>query len=141
LKVAGAGWRYCRAAFHDNGKIKSDAVIVGSDKHEQKHPEGAYYLANAGQWIPAGDDALQAQRQRQKRVSLAECERLSGRPSVQSSGVVPTYGKTPLAVASEKYFSNLEARGVDPRGRHSHAHPIMGYSKTSRSQMKCVQMY
>ena len=34
-----AGWRYCRAAFHDkNGKIKPNIVIVAST--EEKHVEG-----------------------------------------------------------------------------------------------------
>ena len=55
-----AGWRYCKAAFSSNGKIKRDVVIVGGQ--EQKHPEGSYYLANKGQWIPVDDDALEAQR-------------------------------------------------------------------------------
>jgi hypothetical protein len=70
VKVGGAGWRYCRAAFHDNGKIKSNVVMVGKDKHEEKHPEGAYYLANAGQWIRVNGDALEAQRKRKEHLTL-----------------------------------------------------------------------
>jgi len=65
-----AGWRHRKAAFHDNGKIKPNIVIVGKDKHEEKHPEGSYYLANVGQWIPLGDNALEAERRRRERVSL-----------------------------------------------------------------------
>ncbi len=57
VKLQG-GWRYCKAAFHDNGKIKPNVVIVGKDKHEEKHSEGSYYLAHAGQWIPVGDNSL-----------------------------------------------------------------------------------
>ena len=28
VKLAGKGWRYVRAAYHPNGKIKPDAVLV-----------------------------------------------------------------------------------------------------------------
>lgn len=107
VKVEGAGWRYCKAAFHDNGKIKPNVVIVGKDKHEEKHPEGSYYLAHAGKWIPIGDDALVAQRRRQERLSLAEYQRLSGTTPVQSSDAAATSGKTSLLAAAAKYFSNL----------------------------------
>jgi len=67
-----SGWRYCKAAFHENVKIKPNIVIVGKDKHEEKHSEGSYYLAHAGQWIPVGGNALQAELRRRARVSPAE---------------------------------------------------------------------
>ena len=67
-----SGWRYCKAAFHENVKIKPNIVIVGKDKHEEKHSEGSYYLAHAGQWIPVGDNALEAQRRHKEQKSLAE---------------------------------------------------------------------
>ncbi len=110
-----AGWRHRKAAFHDNGKIKPNIVIVGKDKHEEKHPEGSYYLANVGQWIPLGDNALEAERRRRERVSLAEYQRLSGTAPVQSSGTATASGKTPLLAAAPKYFLNLEARGLDAK--------------------------
>ncbi len=110
-----AGWRYCKAAFHENSKIKPNVVIVGKDKHEEKHPEGSYYLAHAGQWIPVGDDALKAERRRRERVSLAEYERLSGTAPMPSSGTATASGKTTLLAAAAKYFSNLEARGLDAK--------------------------
>jgi len=110
-----AGWRHRKAAFHDNGKIKPNIVIVGKDKHEEKHPEGSYYLANVGQWIPLGDNALEAERRRRERVSLAEYQRLSGTAPVQSSGRATASGKTPLLAAAPKYFLNLEARGLDAK--------------------------
>jgi integrase len=115
VKVGGAGWRYCRAAFHDNGKIKSNVVMVGKDKHEEKHPEGAYYLANAGQWIRVNGDALEAQRKRKEHLTLDEYHRLRGTTPVRSSDTMPTCGKTPLAAAVEKHFANLEAQGKDPK--------------------------
>ena len=114
VKLQG-GWRYCKAAFHENVKIKPNVVIVGKDKHEEKHPEGSHYLAHAGQWIPVGDNALEAQRRQKQQKSLAEYQRLTGTAPVQSSGAVTASGKTPLLAAAAKYFSNLEARGLDAK--------------------------
>jgi hypothetical protein len=34
------GWRYCKAAFHPNGKIKPNVVAVSGV--EEKHAEGRY---------------------------------------------------------------------------------------------------
>jgi len=65
VKLEGKGWRYCRAAFHENGKIKPNVVIVkgrdGEDAQES-HPEGSYFLNFNNTWIPVGEDALEAQR-------------------------------------------------------------------------------
>jgi integrase len=60
-RLKGGSWRYCRAALYANRTVKPDLVLVGGK--EEKHPEGNYYLYHAGQWIPAGPDALAAQRQ------------------------------------------------------------------------------
>jgi integrase len=79
VKVDG-GWRYCKAAFHPNKKIKPDIVIVKGA--EEKHTEGKYYLNFAGQWIDVGADALEAQRKRSLRLAQLECERLGGRPQL-----------------------------------------------------------
>lgn len=49
------GWRYCKAAFHSNGKIKPNVVFVNG--FEEKHTEGRYFLNFNGQWIDAGVDA------------------------------------------------------------------------------------
>ena len=38
----GKGWRYCKAAFHPNGKIKPNVVAVSGV--EEKHTEGRYFL-------------------------------------------------------------------------------------------------
>jgi len=82
------GWRYCPAALYANHTIKADVVIVGGK--EEKHAEGNYYLASSGQWIPAGPDALKAQRQRHALLSgnSLEYERHSGRRSVPKAAVV-----------------------------------------------------
>lgn len=80
-------WRYCPAALFANHTIKPNVVIVGGK--EEKHAEGNYYLASSGQWIPAGPDALKAQRQRHALLSgnSLEYERHSGR-SVPKAAVV-----------------------------------------------------
>jgi len=77
VKLQG-GWRYCKAAFHDKSKIKPNVVIVGKDKHEEKRPEGSYYLAHAGQWIPVGD-AMKVERRRRESVA-------GGIPAAQRNG-------------------------------------------------------
>jgi hypothetical protein len=45
----GKGWRYCKAAFHPNGKIKPNAVVVSGV--EEKHTEGRYFLNFNNEWI------------------------------------------------------------------------------------------
>jgi len=50
------GWRYCKAAFHPNGKIKPNVVVVSGV--EEKHTEGRYFLNFNNEWIDVGLDAL-----------------------------------------------------------------------------------
>jgi hypothetical protein len=109
-------WRYCKAAYHDNGKIKPDIVFVNVKQALlEKHPEGRYYMSHNGQWIDASTDALDAQRKRKQRLALDEFKRLSGKASAQSSVVLPdSTGRITLSAAAEKYFANGEARGLDP---------------------------
>ena len=93
------GWRYCKAAYHPNGKIKPNIVITGSA--EEKHAEGRYFLNFNNQWIDVGEDALEAQRKRQRRLAQIEYERLGGRvptteenPSIETEclrGAMDTY--------------------------------------------------
>ena len=111
LKLADGSWRYCKAAFYSNGKIEPNRCIVGGK--EEEHAEGAYYLYHRKNWIPVGADALEAQRQRNARVDDDEFKRLQGTAPVHSLAAAPACGKTPLAAATQKYFSNLEARGLD----------------------------
>ena len=48
VKVHGT-WRYCKVAYHDNGKIKPDIVFVNAREGTlEKHPEGRYYLSHNG---------------------------------------------------------------------------------------------
>ena len=79
VKFAGI-WRYCKAVYHENGKIKSDIVFVNVKQALlEKHPEGRYYMSHNGGWIDAGTDALEAQRKRKQRLALDEFNRLSKR--------------------------------------------------------------
>jgi hypothetical protein len=80
VRLKDGSWRYCRAALYANHTIKTNVVIVGG--REEKHPEGNYYLACYGKWIPAGPDTLKAQRQRHALLSgnPLEYELHAGRP-------------------------------------------------------------
>jgi hypothetical protein len=62
-KPEGKGWRYARAAYHPNGKIKPDALLVkgvNGKNVEEKHPEGFYFLNFNNRWIRVREDALEA---------------------------------------------------------------------------------
>jgi hypothetical protein len=65
VRVSAGKWRYRKAAFSANGKIKPDVVIV--DGREDKHA-GDYYLNHKGR-IPVNGDALEAQRWRAEGLS------------------------------------------------------------------------
>ncbi len=78
VKVEGT-WRYCKAAYHYNTKIKPDIVFVNVKQALlEKHAEGRYYMSHNGGWIDAGTDALDAQRKRNQWLLLDEYHRLSG---------------------------------------------------------------
>ncbi|MHB8485213.1 MAG: tyrosine-type recombinase/integrase [Candidatus Acidiferrales bacterium] len=104
------GWRYCKAAFHPNGKIKPNVVVVGGV--EEKHTEGRYFLNFNNHWIDVGEDALEAQRKRLLRLNQMEYERLSGRSAAAAhSGqpsVVEFSGRKVIKDEVEAYFANLE---------------------------------
>jgi hypothetical protein len=56
---------------------------------------------------------LDAQRRRNVQPDNYELKRLRGTVPAQSPAAATIVGKTPLATASQQYFSNLEARGAD----------------------------
>jgi hypothetical protein len=39
VKLAGKGWRYARAVYHPNGKIKPDGVLVKGCEREERGGE------------------------------------------------------------------------------------------------------
>ncbi len=107
VKLADGSWRYCKAAFYSNGKIKPNRCIVGGK--EEEHPEGAYYLYHRKNWIPVGADALEAQRRRNVRLDDDEFKRLQGTAPVESPNVVPITPKRTLAGAVEEWRNETEA--------------------------------
>jgi integrase len=107
IKLADGSWRYCKAAFYSNGKIKTNRSIVGGN--EEEHPEGSYYLYHKKNWIPVGADALDAQRQRNARLDHDEFERLQTTATVQSPHVVPITPKRSLADVVEEWRNETEA--------------------------------
>ena len=109
-KVDGT-WRYCKAAYHDNGKIKPDIVFVNVKQALlEKHPEGRYYMSHNGTWIDAGTDALDAQRKRKQRLSLDEFNRLSGKGAATGSALLPdTSGRITLAAVCGKILCQLRS--------------------------------
>ena len=114
VKVDGT-WRYCKAAFHDNAKIKPDIVFVNAKEGlVEKHFEGRYYMSHNGSWVDAGTDAVEAQRKRKQRLALDEYNRLNSKTSAHSLVVPGSSSRITLAAAAEKYFANCEARGLDP---------------------------
>ena len=78
-------WRYRRAAYHPNGKIKIDTVIVNGQ--EEVHEEGSYYAGHAGAWLPLGDDALAAEKKAAmlRRGIRAVPEKSTSRPEAGSN--------------------------------------------------------
>jgi len=106
IKLAGGCWRYCRAAFYSNGKIKPNRCIVGGK--EEEHPEGAYYLYHRNQWIPVGADALEAQLKRNARLDSEEFQRLGGRLSLQTPNIVPMKPRRTLADAVGEWCRETE---------------------------------
>ncbi|MGB2676853.1 MAG: hypothetical protein WAN12_07200 [Candidatus Acidiferrum sp.] len=72
VKLQGKRWRYARAAYHPNGKIKPNVVLVkGANGRatEEKHTEGSYFLNFNNTWIPVGSDALEAQHKRKVKLN------------------------------------------------------------------------
>jgi integrase len=104
------GWRYCRAAFHPNGKIKPNVVAVSGV--EEKHTEGRYFLNFNNQWIDVGEDVLEAQRKRLLRLNQMEFERLSGTnlatASVGQPSVVAFSGRKVISDEVDAYLADLE---------------------------------
>ena len=111
IKLKNGSWRYKRAAFYSNGKIKPNRCIGGGK--EEEHPEGAYYLYHKKQWILVGTDALEAQRRRNALFDAEEVKRLRGTGTESSPIVAPVAGRITLTAAAEKYLSNCHKRGLD----------------------------
>ena len=110
VKLEGKGWRYARAAYHPNGKIKPDVVLVkkvDGKSVEEKHPEGSYFLNFNNGWIPVCGDALEAQHQRKVKLNQVEYERLSGKTAAPGPNLVQL-GRKVIKGEVDAYLANLE---------------------------------
>ncbi|MGH9716807.1 MAG: tyrosine-type recombinase/integrase [Candidatus Acidiferrales bacterium] len=108
VKLDNGDWRYKKAAFYSNGKIKPNRCLV--DGKEEEHLEGAYYLNHKNHWIPVGSDALDAQRKRNAQLDYEEFKRLRGTAAaVPAPNVVPIMPRRTLADAVEEFCNETEA--------------------------------
>jgi integrase len=104
VQLSAGKWRYRKAAFHSNGKIKPHCVIVGGK--EEKH-EGHYFLAHDGKWIPAGNDPLEAQRKRAEYLTRANYPRLHSESNVLSFAA-PQRERKSIQSEADAYISDLK---------------------------------
>ena len=110
VKLAGKGWRYARAGYHSNGKIKPNVVLVkgvNGKAQEEKHSEGSYFLNFNKRWIPVSGDALEAQHQRKLKLNQVEYERLRGKIPNTGPSLVQL-GRRVIKDEVDAYLANLE---------------------------------
>jgi hypothetical protein len=110
VKLEGKGWRYARAAYHPNGKIKPNVVLVkgvNGKSVEEKHAEDSYFSTFNNTWISLGEDALEAQYQRKLKLNQAEYERLSGKSAIPGPNLVQL-GRRTIKDEVDAYLANLE---------------------------------
>ena len=119
VKLGDGSWRYKKAAFYSNGKIKPNVVVAGKNARgkpiEELHAEGSYKMNHNGTWLDASADAMEAQRRRNARLDAEEFQRLRGMAPAPSPTMQPTLDRLILSAAAEKYFSNCEKRGLDSK--------------------------
>jgi integrase len=60
IKLPDLGWRYCKAVFYPNNRLKPHAVMTQDG--EQTIKDGYYCLSYNRKWEPAGNDPADAQR-------------------------------------------------------------------------------
>jgi len=99
------GMRYCAVVLSSNGRVKPDAVIVNG--HEERHPEGAYYL----EWregskrvrLSVGKDAQDAATRRLRKE--AELNAINNGVSVLPEN---GYGQRSLAASVADYLDEVK---------------------------------
>ena len=91
-------WRYRRAAYHPNGKIKINTVIV--DGREEVHEEGRYYASHAGAWLPLAEKKAGLLRRGIRAVPDKSVPRLETGSGAPKSGN--------LTEAIENYIAGIE---------------------------------
>jgi len=79
------------------------------------HREGAYYLNHDQTWIPVGEDAKEAAKERLKRLNSAEYHRLNGISALEARPK-KTPMSIPLQLAIDNYMAGIE-RAVASRNK------------------------
>jgi hypothetical protein len=104
VKLGDGSWRYKKAAFYSNGKIKPNVVVAGKNAQgkpiEELHAEGSCKMNHNGTWLDAGADALEAQRRRNARLDAEEFQRLRGTAPASSPTMQPTFDRLTLSAAT-----------------------------------------
>jgi integrase len=113
VKLGDGSWRYKKAAFYSNGKIKLNVVVAGKNPQgkpiEELHAEGSYKMNHNGTWLDAGADALEAQRRRNALLDAEEFKRLRGTTPVQIPNIVPMTPRRTLCDSVEEWCNETEA--------------------------------
>ena|ERR1019366_8694206 len=60
IKLPDIGWRYCKAVFYPNNRVKPHAAMTPDGERTIK--DGNYVLSYARKWEPVGNDPIEAQR-------------------------------------------------------------------------------
>jgi hypothetical protein len=60
IKLPDLGWRYCKAVFYPNSRIKAHAFMTPTG--EQTIKDGCYCLYYNRKWEPVGNEPIEAQR-------------------------------------------------------------------------------
>ena len=103
-------------------------VIVGG--REEKHEEGSYCIRHKNAWIDAGTDPLEAQRLRSKLLDQV------GYKDEKPAGAVRG---TPLKDAAEKYFTNLENRGIKANSIRTYRNAVDPFITQCMKTKTCVE--
>jgi site-specific recombinase XerD len=122
VKIDGE-WRYCRAIVASNNKVKPHIVLV-----RRRRGTARRRLVLRPPQEPMD----------RRRNDPAEALRLRTQMSEQKDSADPrplAAKGTALAAASEKYFSNLEARGVDAGSIRTYRSAVDPFAKTCKKEL------
>ncbi len=108
------GWRYMKPARGSNNKVIPQTVVI--DGQREHHPEGKYYAAVDGKWIPMGDNATAAVAQcNLMSANLTAAQRAAPPPAKASAATtekpLPVKDKLVLvADAQQKYLDYIDTQ-------------------------------
>ena len=118
-KLEDGTYPYLGAVINGNGRIKQSTALVNGVETKVEGPYYIRFTENGNRrLVCVGDDAAEARAAAEKRgLKLArEAKALGIQMKNEPQPVAGMSSKgIPLAEAVKKYFSNLEARGLDPK--------------------------